>query len=97
MRIISRKTLIKAWNKHPETEQQLRAWFAEIKKSKWTSLHEIKGVYPSASILRDNRVVFNIKGNKYRIIAKFNFEYQLCWIRFVGTHADYDKIDAQNI
>jgi mRNA interferase HigB len=97
LRIISRKTLIQTWNKHPETEQQLRAWFAEIKKSKWASLHEIKGVYPSASILRDNRVVFNIKGNKYRLIAKFNFEYQLCWIRFVGTHADYDKIDAQNI
>lgn len=97
MRIISRKTLQEAWNKHPETEQPLKAWFAEVKRSRWASLNEIKDIYPSASILHGNRVVFNIKGKKYRLIAKFNFEYQLCWIRFIGTHANYDKINAQNI
>jgi len=68
-----------------------------MEKSKWTSINALKMEYPSASILKDNQIVFNIKGNEYRLIAKFNFEYQLAWIRFIGTHAEYDKINANKI
>lgn len=83
--------------KHSVTEQPLKSWFREVSSAHWSSFNELKESYPSASILNDNRVVFNIKGNAYRLIVKFNLEFQLCWIRFIGTHAEYDKIDANTI
>lgn len=82
---------------HADCEQQLKAWFQEAEKAKWNNPNEIKSDYPSASILADNRVVFNIKGNSYRLIVKINYDYQMVWIRFVGTHAQYDKINANEI
>lgn len=85
------------WEKHPDSEQQLKSWFRETSNVEWSSPHEIKLGYPSASILQNNRIVFNIKGNKYRLIVKINFDYHMVWIRFVGTHAEYDKIDANKI
>ncbi len=97
MRVIAKRTLRNFWIKHTDSEQQLTSWYREIEKSKWDSLNELKREYPSASILKENRVIFNIKGNNYRLIVKFNLEYQICWIRFVGTHAEYDKINANEI
>jgi len=97
MRIISRKTLRLFWENHADSEQALKTWFQEVESANWENLNELKIEYPSASILIDNRVVFNIKGNKYRVIVKFNLYYQMAWIRFVGTHAEYDKIDAKTI
>lgn len=97
MKIFSRGTLRDFWKKHANCEQQLKIWYRETEKSNWSSIQDLKREYPSASILKNNRIVFNIKGNDYRLIAKFNFEYQLCWIRFIGTHAEYDKINANEI
>ncbi|MCM4166445.1 addiction module toxin RelE [Arenibacter sp. H213] len=97
MRVIAKRTLRDFWTKHTDSEQQLTAWYRETEKSEFKNLNELKKNYPSASILNDNRIVFNIKGNKYRLIVKVNFEYQICWIRFVGTHAEYDKINANEI
>ncbi|KAB2809856.1 type II toxin-antitoxin system HigB family toxin [Phaeocystidibacter luteus] len=97
MRVIARKTLREFWKTHADSEQSLKSWYRETEKSSWRNINELKRDYPSASILRENRIVYNIKGNKYRLIVKFNFDYQLCWIRFIGTHAEYDKIDAQTI
>jgi mRNA interferase HigB len=97
MRIISRKTLRLFWENHADAEQALKTWFQEVGSANWENLNALKNEYPNASILVDNRVVFNIKGNKYRVIVKFNFHYQMAWIRFVGTHAEYDKIDAKTI
>ncbi|APZ46744.1 addiction module toxin RelE [Polaribacter reichenbachii] len=97
MRIISKRTLRDFWEKHSDSEQQLKAWYRETEKANWESLNELKKEYPSASILKENRVVFNIKGNHYRLIVKLNLDYQICWIRFIGTHADYDKINANEI
>ncbi|MFT6191275.1 MAG: mRNA interferase HigB [Polaribacter sp.] len=97
MRIITKRTLRVSWTLYPETEQQLTAWFRETEKANWQSLNDLKKEYLSVSILEDNRDVFNIKGNNYRLIVKFNVEYQLCWIRFIGTHAAYDKINANKI
>ena len=85
------------WSVHPDSEQQLKAWFQEADKAIWKNPAQIKRGYPSASILPGNRVVFNIKGNHYRLIVKFNYDYQVAWIRFIGTHAQYDKIDATQI
>lgn len=85
------------WEIHSDCEQQLKSWFRETSKAEWTNPNEIKNEYPSASILNDNRVVFNIKGNKYRLIVKINFEYEMVWIRFIGTHKEYDAINATTI
>lgn len=97
MRIIAKRTLREFWIKHKDSKQQLEAWYHEVDKSLWDSPNDIKRNYPTASILPDNRVVFNIKGNKYRIVVRINYDYGIVWIRFVGTHAEYDKIDARKI
>lgn len=96
-RIIAKRTLKEFWMKHPDSEQSLKTWYETAKNGNWTSPNEIKQTYKSASILKDSRVVFNIKGNAYRLIVKFNFERQWAFIRFVGTHTEYDKINADII
>ena len=97
LRVIAKKILRDFWEKHPDCEQQLKSWYQETSKAAWTNPKRIKTDYPSASFLSDNRVVFNIKGNHYRLITKINYDYQMVWIRFIGTHAEYDKIDAIKI
>ena len=96
MRLIAKKILRDFWETHPDSEQQLKAWYHETSKAKWTTPGKIKREYPSASFLAVNRVVFNIKGNHYWLIVKINYNYQMVWIRFIGTHAAYDKINAKN-
>ncbi len=97
LRVIAKRILREYWITHEDCEEQLKSWYQESSKAEWKNLHEVKAEYPSASILKDNRVVFNIKGNTYRLIVKFNFDYQMIWIRFIGTHAEYDKINANKI
>ena len=97
MRVIAKKTIRNFWLKHPDCEQQLKSWYKEAEDAVWKSPNEIKKEYPSASILEGNRIVFNIKGNNYRLIVKINYHYQMLWIRFIGIHAQYDKIDATKI
>lgn len=99
MRIIARKTLKEFW-KEPEyvdSEQALKAWFDEANQAKWQTPNDIKAQYKSASILKESRVVFNIHGNKYRLIVKINYDFSVIYIRFVGTHKQYDKIDANEV
>ena len=97
MRVIAKKILREFWVKHNDCEQQLKSWYQEALGAEWKNSNEIKLEYPTASIIGDNRVVFNIKGNTYRLIIKINFDYQMIWIRFIGTHAEYDKINAKTI
>jgi mRNA interferase HigB len=97
VRIISKKILREFWEKHADCQQQLTAWFQETSNVEWESPADIKREYPSVSFLQDNRVVFNIKGNKYRLIVRINYDYHMVWIRFIGTHAEYNKIDATRI
>ena len=97
MRVIAKKILRDFWENHGDCEQQLKSWFLETQKAEWENPNQIKEEYPRASILNDNRVVFNIKGNNYRLIVKLSFDYQMVWIRFIGTHAEYDKINANTI
>lgn len=99
MRIIARKTLADHWNKpgREDSEQPLRAWFAEAESACWARPSDLKAQFLSASILRDGRAVFNIAGNKYRLVAWINYPYGVLYIRFIGTHAEYDRIDAQEI
>jgi len=97
LRVIAKKTLREFWEKYKDTEQPLKAWHQEVSKASWKNFNEVKSFYPSASVLQNNRVCFNIKGNHYRLIVKVNFDYGIIWIRFIGTHSQYDKIDANNI
>lgn len=96
-RIIAKSTLREFWNKHPDSEQNLKTWYENAKKLEWNSPNDIKQTYVNASILKESRVVFNIKGNSYRLIVKFNFERQWAFIRFIGTHQEYDRINAETI
>jgi mRNA interferase HigB len=97
MRIISKKTLIHYWQMHPDIEDFLKAWYYEAKGARWDKPIDIKRKYKSADILRDNRVVFNIHGNHYRLVVKINYNKGIVFIRFIGTHAEYDRIDAEKI
>ncbi len=97
MRIIARKTLREFWEHHPTAEQALQAWYQDAQHAAWKTPNDIRQVYATASILPNNRVVFNIRGNHYRLIVAINYAYQIVYIRFIGTHADYDQIDATTI
>ena len=97
MRIIARKALREFWGKHPDAEQALRAWYHDVKRARWSSPADIKAVYRTASIVSDNRVVFNIKGNQYRIVVAVQYQFGIVYLRFVGTHQEYDRIDVTRV
>jgi mRNA interferase HigB len=97
VRVIAKSTLRVFWTKHKSCEQQLKSWYQEAEEANWKGPRDIKKDYPSASFLADKRVVFNIKGNHYRLIVRINYDYGIVWIRFIGTHEQYDKIDATKI
>lgn len=96
-RIFAKSTLKEYWEKHPDSEQFLKTWYNTAMNSVWRTPNEVKNTYPNASVLKDSRIVFNIKGNSYRLIVKFNFEKQWIFIKFIGTHEEYDRIDANTI
>jgi mRNA interferase HigB len=97
MRIIAKKTLKDFWAKEPAAQAALEAWHAEAKNAQWSGPADVKASYGTASILKDGRVVFNICGNKYRLVVWINYQFFTIYVRFVGTHAEYDAVDAQTI
>jgi mRNA interferase HigB len=97
MRIIALKTLREFWDAHPDARQSLQSWYEDVRHAAWNSPADIKAVYRNASITGNNRVVFNIKGNDYRLIVAVNYHFGIVYIRFVGSHAQYDKVDAATI
>ena len=96
-RIFAKSTLREYWGKHPDSEQYLKTWYDTVMSSDWKTPNDVKQTYANVSILKNRRTVFNIKSNSYRLIVKFNFEKQWAFIRFIGTHTEYDKIDATTI
>jgi mRNA interferase HigB len=96
-RIIAKRVLREFWEKHRDCEQYLKTWYQTANSSDWKSPNDIKQTYANASIIANNRVVFNIKGNDYRLVVKFNYQRQWAFIRFIGTHREYDKIDSTTI
>lgn len=97
MRVIAKKILREFWKKYSDSEEQLKTWYKEASKATWTNPSDIKAEFTKASILKSSRVVFNICGNKYRLIVEINYKRQWVFIRFIGTHKDYDNIDADKI
>ena len=100
MRIVAKKTLKNFWESRPEykdAQGPLEAWHQEARQASWSSPADIKKQYRSASILKGNRVVFNIHGNKYRLVVKVNYSVGVVYIRFIGTHGQYDHINAEEV
>ena len=97
MRVIALRTLRAFWARHPDAEQPLRAWHDEVSRAGWCTPADIKAQYAHASILKGRRVVFNIKGNDYRLVAAVAYNTGLVFVKFVGTHAQYDRIDAESV
>ena len=97
MRVIAKKILREFWGKYTDSEEQLKTWYKESSKANWINPSDIKKEYAKASILKSGRVVFNICGNKYRLIVEINYDRQWIFIRFIGTHKEYDKIDVNKI
>jgi mRNA interferase HigB len=97
VRILSRKPLREFAAKHPPAKGPLDAWFAEVRRADWASFADVKAVYGSADVVGGNRVIFNIGGNKYRLIVRIAYRCRTVYVRFVGTHAEYDGIDAATV
>ncbi|WP_404813213.1 type II toxin-antitoxin system HigB family toxin [Acidithiobacillus thiooxidans] len=97
MRVIAVSTLRDFWKLHPSAELPLRAWYGEVVNATWTQPADIKAQYPSAGLLKNRRVVFNIKGNDYRLIVAVLYKLQIIYVKFVGTHKDYDAVDADTV
>ena len=96
MRIVAKRTLREFWERYPDAEEPLLAWYREVEKEDWSKPSQVKDKYRSASFVGD-RVVFNIKGNDYRLVVKINYPYRVVYVRFVGTHEEYDEIDVKEV
>lgn len=99
MRVLSKSTLREFWEQpsYADSQQPLSAWYDEARSANWQTPQDIKDLYRNASFVGNNRVVFNIAGNKYRLITAINYKYSMVYVKFVGTHAEYDKVDATTV
>ena len=97
MRIVALATLRDFWNRHPDAEIPLRSWYTLASRSDWRRPADVKAAYRNASVVANNRIVFNVKGNDYRLIAAVHYNRGMMFVRFVGTHREYDKIDVGTI
>jgi mRNA interferase HigB len=97
MRVIAKKTLQEFWKQAPDAKGSLEAWYPEARHAQWKSPSDIEARYAHASIINNERVVFNICGNKYRLVVAISFTAAIVLVKFVGTHADYDKINVETV
>ena len=97
MRVIAKAALREFWTKHPDAEGALNAWWADAQKASWKTPSDVTANYSNVSLLVDNRVCFNIRGNHYRLIVKVLYKSQVVYVKFVGTHAEYDEVDANTV
>jgi len=97
MKIVAIKVLRDFWARYPDAKQHLEAWIDEARKADWRQPADIRVQFRSASILKNRRVVFNIKGNDYRLIVAVAYRFGALYIKFIGTHAEYDTIDAETV
>lgn len=97
MRVIAVSALRAFWQRHPDAEQSLKAWYEEVTNASWSQPADVKAQYRNASVLKNRRVVFNIKGNDYRLIVAIAYRLQIVYLKFVGSYQDYDAVDAQTV
>ncbi len=97
MRVLAKRVLREFWEIHTDTEEQLKSWFQETTNGKWVNPNYVKNEFPNSRLIPNNRVTFNIKGNQYRLVVRVNYKYQMVYVRFIGTHDEYDKLDPTKI
>lgn len=97
MRVVAKSTLREFWERNPECEQPLLSWYKVTRQSNWKNFNELKAQFGKCKILGDDRVIFKIKGNKYRLVVKISFLNKIIWIRFIGSHEEYDSINAKEV
>ena len=97
MRVIAKRTLRQFWERYPDAQGPLEAWHSESMKAQWENPQQIKNQFGSASVLKGGRIVFNIGGNKYRLVLSMDYGRQACYVKFIGTHSTYDTIDAETV
>jgi mRNA interferase HigB len=97
MRIIARNVLVAFWHQHPETKQPLDRWYRLVKAAHWMSTDDIQKAAPKAKVLNRERVRFEVAGGNYRLVVAFDFRRQIAFVKFIGTHAQYDRIDALTV
>ena len=97
MHIIARKTLREFWERHPDSEDSLRSWHSQVEKETWETPQQVMESFPNARMLGRNRAIFNIKGNHYRLIVHIDYLMKKVYVRFIGTHAEYDLVNAREV
>lgn len=97
MNVISRKTLAEFYERHADAREPLETWYRVSKRASWRNFNEVRKTYPTADVVGDDRMVFNIKGNNYRLVARFSFRYKAIQVRWIGTHAEYNYIDVLKV
>jgi len=97
VRIFNRSAIVHYGKRHAAAREALRAWYSDAIKARWTSPESVRQQFSKASVIAGNRIVFKIAGNSYRLIVSFNYKYQAAYIKFFGTHADYDSVDARTV
>jgi len=97
LRIIAKRTLRQYWEIYPETEQHLKTWYQTVATADWNTPNDVKSTYRNASIVGDGMVVFNIRGNHHRLIVKIHYNRKIVFVRFLGTHKDYDDLDLSKL
>ena len=97
MRVYTQKTLREFWRRHSDAEDALRDWYRKARRAQWSTPDEVRARYTNASFVGSDRVVFRIKGGAYRLVVSIDYQYQRVYIRFIGTHADYDRINAAEV
>ncbi len=97
MQIVAKKTIVAFWAVHPRAQSPLETWHVTVKKAAWTGPADVRATYNSADFVGDNRVIFNIGGNNYRLVAHINYQFKTVLIKFIGTHREYDKINPETV
>jgi mRNA interferase HigB len=97
MQVLSLRALRECWERHPQAEKPLRTWYAMVEEASWTGPADVKEQFGTADFVADNRVIFNIGGNKFRLIARVSYSFGRVMVKFVGTHEEYDRVDAETV
>ena len=97
VRVIAKRTLREFWNRYPDSERALSGWYSLVEQAEWSTPAQIRESFPDASFASGNRVVFNIRGNRFRLVAWINYRWRAVYVKWVGTHAEYDRIDVEQV
>jgi mRNA interferase HigB len=97
VQIIAKRTIRQFWEKHPRAEMPLRLWFATVSAAKWTGPPDVRAAFGAADFVADNRIIFDIGGNKYRLVAQFSYSFGRVLVKFIGTHSEYDRINPETV